>query len=618
MSPRRHVSAAGFIVALVFGALASPAAGEWKRLDSPNFVVAGEASAGDLKTLARKLEAFRDTLSRVLTPGATAPAVPTIVLVFPSDGAFTPFKPRHGGKTLEISGLFMPRQDASYIAINRGLSEHAMRLVLHDYAHQLIANASGVVPLWLTEGLAEFYSTLEVAPDGREALVGKAVPNHLLRLSEQRLLPLGELLTVRHDSPLYNEGDRRSTFYAQAWALTHMMLVGQPPRMARLSTYLERLGAGVPASDAWQQAFGGDPIERELKAYADGNAFKSYRVKLPEASTALDQVPAAPIASGDVEGLLATFLAQQQRGDEARDRLDRLPAAGADAPWIALARAMLEPPQAEAAAKRLTSLDAAGDWLLAYFAGSALAEALETRRRADPAEREAVQRFFQMAVKDGREIPNVLARTLTLELLNQQRPSDQTMLAFQRALRLAPGRDDYLILYARAMAQRESYPPAIALMRRLTASAYPAHVREAAQRAIEDFERAQTIETERASRELAPAAPDREPETAPRPASEPMYRKTEEGEQRFEGTLQRIDCASRAVTFTVATADGPALARAASMERVEFISYRDDLPGSVSCGAQKDPLPVYLTWRPAPDGKGDRIAVAIEFLPKPL
>ena len=53
------------------------------------------------------------------------------------------------------------------------------------------------------------------------------------------MLPLQTLLTVDHDSPLYNEGNRRSTFYAQSWALTHLILLGKPTERRSSSAYLE-------------------------------------------------------------------------------------------------------------------------------------------------------------------------------------------------------------------------------------------------------------------------------------------------------------------------------------------------------------------------------------------
>jgi hypothetical protein len=620
----RRVFASLCITAVVLlSVLAAPAAAEWKRLDSPNFVVVGDVGAGDLRNIARRFEAFRETLSRVLTPGATATAVPTVVMVFPSDNAFTPFKPRYNGKPVEMSGLFMPRQDANYIAIVRDFNEHAMRIVFHEYAHLIISNASGVVPVWLNEGLAEFYSTFEMMPDGREVLIGKTVPGHSDLLNARRLLPLEELLKIKHDSPLYNEGDRRSTFYAQSWALTHLILLGKPPRQDKLAAYLDRLGAGTPELDAWQAAFGADRMDRELNAYTGNSAFSAYRVKFAEKLGTFDNAAVTLLHPADAEAMLANFLVQQQRNDEALQRLDTLPPADANRAWVNLVRGLLESTRADdSATKRLSGLDPADDWLLAYLAGSTLAETIENRRGpAQAADEEAVKRFFQIALKGGREIPNVLARTLTLELEKGERPSDQTLLAFQRALKLAPGRTDYLFLYGRALARRSSYPSAIALVRSLTGAGYPPNVREAAQRALQSLEQAQSAAAAAAAADrdtAAPASSDRETDGAAQPgAVQHVFRRLEQGEQRFEGTLQNIECSGRAVVFHVTTSDGPMVARAPTMAQVEFITYREDLSGKIGCGTLKQPIQVYLTWRPSPDGKTERLAVAVEFLPKP-
>jgi hypothetical protein len=48
------------------------------------------------------------------------------------------------------------------------------------------------------------------------------------------------------------------------------------------------------------------------------------------------------------------------------------------------------------------------------------------------------------------------------------------------------------------------------------------------------------------------------------------------------------------------------------MGDVEFLSYRDDLTGGVSCGP-REPLPVYVTVREATPKP---VVVAVEFLRK--
>ena len=97
----------------------------------------------------------------------------------------------------------------------------------------------------------------------------------------------------------------------------------------------------------------------------------------------------------------------------------------------------------------------------------------------------------------------------------------------------------------------------------------------------------------------------------------PIFRELQPGEQRVEGTLERIECVTgKGVTFHLKTTAGDVTASAPQFNAVAFISYRKDLVGSIQCGPLAKPAPVYLTWRPGADGA--KVAVAVEFLPLTL
>jgi hypothetical protein len=52
---------------------------------------------------------------------------------------------------------------------------------------------------------------------------------------------------------------------------------------------------------------------------------------------------------------------------------------------------------------------------------------------------------------------------------------------------------------------------------------------------------------------------------------------------------------------------------ARTLGEVEFITYRDDLSGSITCGPLEDSMRVYVTWR-AGTTAGERRVVAVEFV----
>ena len=136
---------------------AIPAHAQWRRLDSPNFVVIGNVAARDLRDVAVQFEGFRETLTRVLSARVTTTAVPTVVVVFPSDQALAPFRPKYQGKPVEIGGLFVPGRDLNYILLVNDGRPDRLPVVLHEYTHLITSNSDQPLPVWLSEGMAEYY-----------------------------------------------------------------------------------------------------------------------------------------------------------------------------------------------------------------------------------------------------------------------------------------------------------------------------------------------------------------------------------------------------------------------------------------------------------------------------
>ena len=220
---------AAAMVAVGDGAAApSPAdnAQGWSQLRSANFYVIGDAGAGQLRQVAERLEQFRETLG-ILFPDALAGATtPTTVIVFKSQHTYDPYKPQYQGKAKSLTGYFLPGQAVNYITLTTEDGIEVLgQVVYHEFVHLLVNNSVRSIPLWFNEGLAESYATFEVQSNGRVALLGKAQAEHVLLLRD-KFLPIESIVAVDHDSPLYNESDKMSIFYAESWALVHYLLMG--------------------------------------------------------------------------------------------------------------------------------------------------------------------------------------------------------------------------------------------------------------------------------------------------------------------------------------------------------------------------------------------------------
>jgi hypothetical protein len=131
---------------------------------------------------------------------------------------------------------------------------------------------------------------------------------------------------------------------------------------------------------------------------------------------------------------------------------------------------------------------------------------------------------------------------------------------------------------------------------------------------IVNVERAAAAGSRTTDGAASPLERSNEPADARPDVVRPVYRTQEPGEQRLEGVLERIACSAAGAVFHVRSAEGIALFTG-RMQDVDFITYRDDFKGAISCGPMKDSMRVYVTWRPG-TGPNTKVAVAIEVLPK--
>ncbi|MGH7342174.1 MAG: hypothetical protein ACREKH_16915, partial [Candidatus Rokuibacteriota bacterium] len=184
------------------------------------------------------------------------------------------------------------------------------------------------------------------------------------------------------------------------------------------------------------------------------------------------------------------------------------------------------------------------------------------------------------------------------------------------------------IMEAQALANDDQFAGARAVLEPLVSSGAPPAIRERARSLVGRVaarERARTESAEAGRAALPIATPGLQNASASTPDSAPptpsriivQYRVVQPGEQRVEGSLDRIECSPNGVSIHLRTADRTERFPAPALEDVQFMTYRADV-GSVSCGARNPPDRVYLTYRP--DAKAPAaslgIVVAVEFLPR--
>ena len=143
-------------------------------------------------------------------------------------------------------------------------------VAVHEYVHLLVETNVPAAPLWLNEGLAEFFAAGRL--DESPAVFGLPHTGHLSILRSREWLPLDALLTATRGSASVRDRWTSATYYAQAWLLVHYLKLADGGRHAvQLTTFTAKVAQGVPASRAAIDAFGDlTQLARRLHDYARG------------------------------------------------------------------------------------------------------------------------------------------------------------------------------------------------------------------------------------------------------------------------------------------------------------------------------------------------------------
>ncbi len=240
----------------------------WFEARTSHFNLYSCGETQQVTKLGGRLEQFR--LAYLSLAGAQAVASPPIVVMaFPDIASMQPFLPVRNGKPASLTAFFHRSSDENLIVMP--LTESvSLQAILHEYTHLLLRHNDSYWPLWLKEGMAEIYGTLEVIGN-RSIRIGRPQADHLALLAKAPMLSLSDLFAVSHSSPEYNESDRQGMFYAQSWLLAHYLMIGDQgthrPAFGQLTVLLRQ---GELPQQAFTNAFKAPNaiVEKELRSYA--------------------------------------------------------------------------------------------------------------------------------------------------------------------------------------------------------------------------------------------------------------------------------------------------------------------------------------------------------------
>jgi tetratricopeptide (TPR) repeat protein len=177
--------------------------------------------------------------------------------------------------------VFHPGSRHDYILMkNDGADRYPM--AVHEYTHLILRATNHDIPVWLDEGLAEVYSNLEA--HGSFVVVGRVIPARAEALAGQRWIDLRTLISADRSSEIYNKQADAEMFYAESWALVHMLALDDAysPRLKSLMDALLHGGS----VEAFQKTYGKpiEQVEADLRAYLDNSRLNAavFPVRLPQ------------------------------------------------------------------------------------------------------------------------------------------------------------------------------------------------------------------------------------------------------------------------------------------------------------------------------------------------
>jgi Flp pilus assembly protein TadD len=306
------------------GAASDPNAG-WIEVRSPHFVVSSNAGEKDGRRIVDQFEQIRALFHAAFPNLRVDPAQPVLILAAKNENTMKMLLPEDWEVKGHVhpGGLYQQGEDKHYVILRLdSAGDNPFHALYHEYTHALLHLNFASLPLWLDEGLAEFYGNSRLGE--KESRIGTIDESHLYILSQNKLLPIESLLNVEQGSPYYNEANRASVFYAESWALVHYLMLDPEAQKQRLiKNFLATWDKGGTQIEAAQKTFG--DLKRFGQVIEGYSRQTSFRVGLfKNGQQAADKTYAArSLTVGEVLALRGDCAAHRKMLEQARPLLEQ-------------------------------------------------------------------------------------------------------------------------------------------------------------------------------------------------------------------------------------------------------------------------------------------------------
>lgn len=307
----------------------------WLKLRSEHFEVYSAEDEKKARRVLEHLERVRKTFE-LLTNVQIPNDQPVRVLLFRSEKEYRPYA---YGKT--ALAHYMSARGRDYIVLS-DLDSHTEQVLNHEYFHLFSKHARFRFPVWMEEGLADFYSTLRITK--KDVSLGLPVVGHHRYLTSRfgRPIPLAQIFSLDYKTRHEIDRDMTNRLYAQGWALIHMTFSGKD-MASRSHEFLAKVRDGeMDTAQAYQSVYGLTlpNLDQLLARYIEAGAY--YFDKSPvEGLDFTAPTEALSIEDWETPLLLADMLAYTDKSEEAMQRYNDLAQNFPDRPEVEESRGYL-------------------------------------------------------------------------------------------------------------------------------------------------------------------------------------------------------------------------------------------------------------------------------------
>ncbi len=613
---------------------------EFVIVRSKHFEFVGEVGEEKIRRKAFELETFREVFHRAFPEIIVdAPVSPTI-LIFKDAESFSPFKPirENGFSDKSVSGFFQSSDEMNYIAFpifDNG--EKSSGTIYHEYFHFLVKNTfqTSVLPLWLNEGLAEYFQTFRMKNE-QKAVFGEVRENHLRLLRQYKLIPLKTLSAIDYQSLNKMNENEKSLFYAQSWALVHFLMQKNGGSIdTMLRKYLALSAENKSPEIAFEESFKSNYAETEinLETYISKKTFSANQINFRERLTFETDLKTEQISEAEWLDYLGDLLFQSQRYDAAAETLKKSLALNekSAAANLLFGKILLKQEKSAEAKnyfEKVIALEGENYAANYYLADTLFRENLATDGYVNPIPSEQAKKIrglLKKVIRQNSKLFEAYKMLASISLANDDEIAESIEL-LQNTLKIPPQnfRLEYNLaqLYLRKKDFENARKTAEHLSKNCVEKEFCERVKsfisaldsiEQREKEISELRKKYGLENVNFAEEnLLP------PEEAMNRALNRSLRKPLENEKRFVGELNEITC-GKIVTFNIKGENQTLNLTKLSFDGIFLISFSSNTAGMrIECGKPKTEMFVVATYKNdlSKNLNSDGELMILEFVPK--